>query len=117
MIKKEIGFLLINGVKDENIDSHMISVNKVDISSDLQQCKIFVSILSENFEKEIILDKLNSKIGFFKNKLCNRIKIRRVPEITFFLDNSFEKGSNVLRILEKLDKNMIDPNDENHNSK
>ena len=44
LIRREIAQLLINGIRDERVQQGMITITEVEVSGDLQHCKIFVSI-------------------------------------------------------------------------
>ena len=44
LIRNEVSQLLINGIRDERIHLGMITITNVEVSGDLQHCKIFVSI-------------------------------------------------------------------------
>ena len=44
LIRKEMSHLLLNGLKDHLLQATMITITDVEVSGDLQHCKIFVSI-------------------------------------------------------------------------
>ena len=44
LIRREMSQLLINGIRDERIHLGMVTITNVEVSGDLQHCKIFVSI-------------------------------------------------------------------------
>ena len=70
LIRKEMSYLLSNGLRDQRISSSMISITDVEVSGDLQHCKIFVSIydLIVMKFKDIFL---NQKFYFKNNKTYN----------------------------------------------
>ena len=104
LIRKEMSQLLINGIRDERISSAMITITDVEVSGDLQHCKIFVSIFgSENHIKEVFLG-LEGSQTFLKGELGRRLQMRRAPEVLFKLDKSMEKGNSVLDLLGKLEE-------------
>ena len=108
LIRKEISQLLIHGIRDEKIQQNLISITEVEVSNDLQHCKIFVSFFGNENQKEDILLALDMASGFFKGELARRLQMRRAPEIVFKLDKGMQKGASVLGILGKLAEERIE---------
>ena len=108
LIRKEISRLLIHGIRDEKIQQNLISITEVEVSNDLQHCKIFVSFFGNENQKEDILLALDMASGFFKGELARRLQMRRAPEIVFKLDKGMQKGASVLGILGKLAEERIE---------
>ena len=44
LIRREMSELLTNGIRDERVHLGMVTITNVEVSGDLQHCKIFVSI-------------------------------------------------------------------------
>ena len=82
----------------------MISITQVDVSGDLQHCKIFVSLFGDDSVKAQVLDGLEASTSFLKGVLARRLQMRRAPEIVFKLDQGMEKGSSVLNLLGNLER-------------
>ena len=101
LIRQEISQLLQDGIKDPRLGS-LISVTKVIISPDLRNAKVLVSILGNDAEKTEVLKGFTSASGFFRRELAHSLTIRRVPELSFQIDNSIEEGAKVLRLLDTL---------------
>ena len=100
LIRNEVSQLLINGIRDERIHLGMITITNVEVSGDLQHCKIYVSIYSEESKKDDVISCLNSARGFLRGELGRNLKLRRAPELVFLLDRGIEKGISVLNLLE-----------------
>ena len=111
LMRREISELLINGVKDERVHQGMITITEVEVSGDLQHCKVFVSLFGEEKNKTLILSGLEASAGFLKGEIGRRLKMRRAPEITFQLDKGMEKGLSVLNLLGKLNEERKGKND------
>ncbi|MCL0046507.1 30S ribosome-binding factor RbfA [Dehalococcoidales bacterium] len=99
LIRQEISELLQRQVKDPRLGS-FIAVTEVSTSPDLRQAKIFVS--SINNEKQEILSVLAAASGFFRNQLARRLRLRRIPELSFHWDTSIERGDHLLRLIDKV---------------
>ncbi len=104
LIRREVSQLLINGIRDERVQLAMITITEVEVSGDLQHCKIFVSILGEENKKNLVMSGLNAATGFLRGELGRNLHLRRAPEIVFQLDKGIEKGTSVLNLLERLEE-------------
>ena len=102
LLKKELSLILNNDLDESIISDNFISISKIEISPDLYYCKIYITNLLEDEKKEKIVDSLNNSKSFIRHKLTQRIEIRRIPELTFKLDKTLEKGLAVLEVLDKL---------------
>lgn len=92
---------LVRQAKDPRL-SPLVSITEVETSSDLRHAKAFISIMGTNEEKEEVLRVLSAASGFFRRELGMRLSLRRVPELTFHRDDSIERGSRVLQLIDQL---------------
>jgi ribosome-binding factor A len=77
------------------------TITEVVVSDDHSYAKVYVSF----FDKaESNLDKLNRAKGFVRSSLAKKLDTRRVPEVSFVLDDSFEKQKHFEEILENAKK-------------
>jgi len=102
LIRRETSELMINGIRDERVHQSMVSITDVEVSGDLQHCKIFVSIYGEDSQKREVLEGLQSASGYLRGELGRRLQMRRAPEVVFQLDRGIEKGTSVLNLLNRL---------------
>jgi ribosome-binding factor A len=103
LIRREISELIQYELRDPRLES-FVSVTEVSTSTDLRHAKIFVSSISGQQDKENILDVLNSASGFLRSELAGKIRLRRMPELSFHWDDSIEHGDKILRIIDNLNK-------------
>ena len=61
-----------------------------------------MSKLGSQREREELLDALTKANGFIRSALSQRLKIRKVPELRFFLDDSLEYGAKIEKLLNEL---------------
>src|SRR6056297_4130319 len=76
-------------------DTGLITVNKVEVSRDLRNAKVYVSVLLEDehyFTKEDIIEKLEKEEYLIKDILKNRITLKYLPKLHFMLDESLDKA-------------------------
>jgi ribosome-binding factor A len=102
LIKREVSQLLFSGIKDERVGLGMVSVTDVDVSGDLQHAKIFVSIYGDESTRAETMAGLKSATGYVRRELGQRVRLRRTPEIVFLEDQSIERGTRVLSLINRL---------------
>lgn len=102
LIKREVSQMLLHGIKDDRVGAGMVSVTDVDVSGDLQHAKIYVSIYGTEEAKAETMAGLKSATGFVRSGLGSRVRLRRTPEVIFIEDDSLERGTKVLTLLNKL---------------
>lgn len=99
-MKKEIGDILNRKLKDPRIG--FVTVTDVDVTNDLQQATIYISVLGDETEKEDTLTGLSKASGFIRSEVGRRIRLRKVPEISFEFDRAHAYGNKIDAILRKL---------------
>ncbi|CAI9104658.1 OLC1v1003381C1 [Oldenlandia corymbosa var. corymbosa] len=82
--------------------SSLTTISDVEVSADLQVVKVYVSVFGDERGKEVAISGLKSKAKYVRSELGRRMKLRLTPEIRFFEDESQERGSRVIAILDKL---------------
>jgi len=90
-IKKEAAEVIRSELKDPRVGT-LTTVTGVQTTSDLKQCKIFVSILGSDDAKKQALLGLKNAAPFLRKMLATRINLRHTPEIIFMLDESLDYG-------------------------
>ena len=103
LIRRETSELLLNGIRDERVHQGMVSITDVEVSGDLQHCRIFVSIFGEQNDRSDVLEGLKAASGYLRGELGRRLQMRRAPEVVFQLDRGIEKGTSVLGLLNRLE--------------
>ena len=107
-IKKEMSQILQMELKDPRIG--FVTVTGVDVTNDLSQAKVYLSVLGSEEQKAETLEVLARAKGFIRSEIGRRIRLRHVPEIVFKFDESIEYGSRIEALLKEL--NDGDENDE-----
>lgn len=103
LIKREVSQMLLHGIKDDRVGTGMVSVTYVDVSGDLQHAKVYVSIYGTESAKSETMAGLRSATGFVRSELGSRVRLRRTPEVIFIEDDSIERGTKVLSLLNQLE--------------
>jgi len=102
---------LLREVKDPRVQKAMLSVVAVDTTSDLKYCKVYLSALGLEDERELMRG-IQSAAGYLRRELGNRLSLRHTPELTFKLDKSMEHGAHVSAILRELEVTDGDEQDD-----
>lgn len=101
LIRQEISELLHEQVNDPRLRS-FISITRVSTSVDLSHTKVFVSIFGEEVSKDEVLQGFAAASGFLRRQLASRLRLKHMPELSFHLDESIEKGARVLELIDEL---------------
>lgn len=98
---KELSQIIRAELKDPRIGA-MTSVVRVDTTTDLKYCKVFVSVLGGNEEKESVMKGLKNASGFIRHLIAQRVNLRFTPELTFKLDESAEYAIHMEQLIHKI---------------
>lgn len=96
-MKKELGDILSRKIKDPRVG--FVTITDVEVTGDLQQAKIYISVLGEDKQKQETLIGLAKAKGFIRSEIGNRIRLRKTPELFFEFDEAIEKGNRIEHIL------------------
>jgi ribosome-binding factor A len=100
LIQQEISDLLVRKIKDPRLE--LVTITGVDVSPDLKLARIYYSRFGG--AEDIIRGRegLERASGFIKRELGRRLQLRRVPELEFIHDASFDYGNRIDSILKGL---------------
>lgn len=98
IIKKAIAEIIQFEVKDPRLG--FVSIPEVKVSKDFSHAKVYVSFILDK-DKESGMEVLNHSKGFIRSKLASRLDTRRCPDISFVLDDGYEKEKRITEILSK----------------
>lgn len=97
-IQRELAAQL-RGLKDPRV-SGMVSITRVDTTSDLRYARVYVSALNKDREKDV-LKGLKSASGFLRRELGHALQLRYTPELLFIGDDSIQHGAHILELLRR----------------
>lgn len=99
-VKRELTSIF-RSVKDYRVKDAMVSIVRVELTSDLSYAKVFISSMSGIEETKLAAEGLKNAKGFIRKELNSRIQMRKSPELIFIADTSAEYSA---RINDKLNK-------------
>jgi len=86
--------------------SAFVTVTTVQVTPDISQAKIYLSIYNTP-DKDGVIDRINDNIPILKKNLAHRIRkhIRRIPDISFYRDDTLDEMFKVDQLLDNLKAN------------
>ena len=99
-MKKELSDIIGRKIKDPRIG--FVTVTDVQVSGDLQQAKVYITVLGGEDQRENTLKGLAKAKGFIRSEVGQRIRLRKTPEIIFEFDESIEYGNHIESLLRKV---------------
>jgi ribosome-binding factor A len=98
-IARELGALIQREIE---FPVPLVTVHAVDVTPDLKQAHVFISAMAEGAVREEILSILEKKRPLLQSALAKRVILKNTPHLHFRFDESIERGSRVLGILDEL---------------
>lgn len=99
-IRRELGSLISEELNDPRLSS-MTSVTHVEVDRDLAVAKVYVSVLGTDEERELSLEALRSAATRMQMTISQRIVIRKMPRLTFVVDNQLQAGADMDRLIDR----------------
>ncbi|MCD7756044.1 MAG: 30S ribosome-binding factor RbfA [Firmicutes bacterium] len=91
----------IRGLKDPRVQGTMISITRVETTTDLRYAKVFVSFLDADRAPDA-LKGLKSAGGYLRRSLGQALQLRYTPELVWMLDDSITYGAKMLELIQSL---------------
>jgi ribosome-binding factor A len=109
LLHQEISQLIQYRTQDPRLG--FVTVTDVEISPDLRQARVYVTVLGNDVDAQSTLEGLASASGYFRRELGQSLALRYVPQLSFQLDTSLEYGMHIDKILDSI-KQEQDEQDE-----
>jgi len=98
-IQKEVALIINNELRDPQITS-MIGVSEVDVAPDLANAKVYLSVYGGDAEDT--LNRIKGAGSFIRGRLAKKIRLRIIPRLDFYLDNSLSYGQKIDELLSNI---------------
>lgn len=102
-LKEVISDVIRKDVRNPHVNN-LVTVTRVDITKDLRQAKVYISVIGSEQDKAETIAALQSASGFIAVNASHQVVMRYFPQLTFILDNSVEKHMRIEELLEKINK-------------
>ena len=90
VLQKDLVDVLQNAAR-EGMKGVIISVTKVSVTTDLSDAKVYLSIFP-NAKRDELIEGIKANTILIKHELAQRTRnqLRRMPDLTFYLDDSLD---------------------------
>jgi ribosome-binding factor A len=99
VVKRELSGII---TREISFEGSLVSINHVDVTSDLKSAHVFVSVLGSE-TGESLMKKLEEHRPAFQSELAKRVTMKFTPHLIFHLDESIARGSRIVEILQEID--------------
>jgi len=99
-IREVVSMAILTELNDPRIRD--VTVTYVEVTGDLRQAKVHVSIMGDETRQQLSLRGLQNSAGFLQAKCAKGIDMRYTPRLEFFLDQGVKKSIAVSRILSEV---------------
>ncbi len=80
----------------------MITIVSVKVTADLSLAKVYVSIFRSKTEPSILIKRLNANQPELRTELAHRVRMKRIPELRFYLDDTLAEAERIEKLLQNV---------------
>lgn len=114
-LKRSIAAVISRHLADPRVRG-LISITRVDVSPDLHQAQVFISVIPDKYESRTLAG-LTAARGHILTKVGKFLRIRALPTLEFRIDESLKRQAEVFAaIREGMDREKPDADAQNENS-
>jgi len=99
-IREDLSELIAREVHDPGIG--FITITRVQVTPDLQQARVYYTTMGDAKARRESDRALHRASPFLRRQLGGRLRLRRIPELQFFFDESVERQDRIERILQEI---------------
>mgnify|MGYP002628502405 CR=1 FL=1 len=99
VLKRELGVII---PREIDVRSALVTVASVDITPDLKQAHVYVSAMGNSPARRKIMQGLDDSRVRIQAELNKRMKMKQTPHLHFHLDESIERGTRVIKLMDDL---------------
>ena len=97
-VRRLVSEAILRDLSDPRIHG-LLSVTRVQVSPDLREARVYISILSDRSESTVMSGLISAR-GVIQKHVANGMKIRYAPRLSFLLDESLKRQAEVLKALD-----------------
>jgi ribosome-binding factor A len=105
-LREEIADLLARQVHDPGIG--FLTITQVKVSPDLQVARVYYTTLGDDKARRESAKALGRATPFLRRQIGSRLRLKRVPSLEFFFDESIERGDRIERILHEISAERVE---------
>ena len=100
LLKTEISEIIRREIKDPRLG--FVTIIDAEVTKDLRQAKIFISVLGDEEQKEESLAILQKAARYIRGEFGHRVSMKMIPELTFKMDTGVEHGARIFELLQQV---------------
>ncbi len=98
IVRRELSTII---TRDVTFDDALVTINQVDVTPDLKNGHVFVSVLGKG-SRTAVIEKLEKERTHLQAEMAKKVILKYTPHLVFHLDDSTERGARVIKILEEI---------------
>jgi ribosome-binding factor A len=102
-LRSELGLLLTREVHDPGIG--FVTITRVQVSPDLQQARVFYTVLGDDKARKSSARALERAIPFLRRQIGARLRLKRTPELKWLYDESVAGQDRIEQLLNEIREN------------
>ena len=106
-VRSELAQLIAREVHDPGVG--FLTLTRVTVTPDLQLARVYYTSLGDETAQRETARALRRAAPFLRRQLGQRIRLRRVPELEFFYDESIAQNDRIEQILQELKAERHEP--------
>ncbi|HEV3149295.1 MAG TPA: 30S ribosome-binding factor RbfA [Chthoniobacterales bacterium] len=99
LLKRELSNSI---AREVTFESALVSINHVNVTPDLKNAHVFVSVLG-SADGASVINKLEAHRPALQAELSRRVVLKYTPHLVFHLDDSIQRGARVIEILQEIE--------------
>jgi ribosome-binding factor A len=99
VLKREFGDILM---REMVFDAQLVTVQQVDVTPDLRNAHIYVSVIGTEAQSRKVIAQLNARRPYLQFVLSRRITMKHTPTIHFKLDTGIARGTHIINLMDEL---------------
>lgn len=85
-------------------DAGLATLTTVKVTNDLQIAKLYVSVYGGKTTPLEFIDIIDKNIGELRSYLASNVRLKFVPELRFYLDDTLDQMERIQDLLDSVDK-------------
>ena len=105
LLRQEIGAIVSRDVADPRVG--FATITSVETTPDLRHARVWVSVIGQPAERDAAVAALQHAMPFIRHELGRTLRIKRIPEFHVHLDETADRGTRILRLLDEIETGAV----------
>jgi len=101
LLKREISAVI---QREFEFKDSLVTVTGVDVTQDLKEAKVFVSVLGPGLGT--VMQRLKEKRGMIQSRVTKRVVLKNTPVLDFRADDGTERGIGIVNLLDEVEETV-----------